>query len=228
MIALGLLLVAGPSPIALDGHFMMGARWADSRGEVPSFISGRASQKSTWFHLRGGFSNQRRSTFLGSNMGFEYALRFGITPSEVAQIKRVPLAADGQLAFALRTYSFERPFPGVLVGRLGVELGQGGGYWWSAGARFSPWLGARLMLGTENGGGLELEYGLHPRIYLKEPDALDIRRTEHRLAAFVTAKSWGLGVWFTEGRTRARLQDTLNFEAVRGWSLGVGLEWRPR
>ncbi len=228
MIAL-LLLIADPSPLAIDGHLMIGTDLMQESGELPGIARARTFERfAPGVHLRAGFCDSEPNTPLGTQLGFEFALSLGFTPGEADDVHDalpVGFAASGGLS--MRTFTFNVPFLGMVVPHLAIELGAGGGHWWSDTARFSVLGGVRVAIGTTGGLSVEGDYTLVPFVVTGAPGDLEVKPLEHRVAFSIGAGPIGLAVWLRFSRQRWRLPEDEAYSVTTGHAVGAGVEWRP-
>jgi hypothetical protein len=230
-VTLALLLIAAiePSPVAIDGHLMVGTSLLSEQGELPSFaLSPTFERLTTWVHVRGGIVDSQPNTQLGTELGFEFELRIGVTPNEAKDVHRsAPLALDASAGLAMRAFTFNVPFLGMIVPHLSLELGAGGGHWWSDTPRLAVIGGVRGAIGSSGGVSLEADYTLVPFVITGAPGELKTQHLEHRVAVGIGGGPLGLSVWLRFSRQRWKLPQDEDFSSTTGRALGVGLEWRP-
>jgi hypothetical protein len=177
--------------------------------------------------VRGGIVDSQPNTQLGTELGFEFEARVGVTPDESNEVNdTTPLGLDLSAGLAMRAFTFNEPFLGMLVPHLSLELGVGGGHWWSDTPRFAVIGGLRAAVGAA-GVGLEADYTLVPFVITGAPGELRTQHLEHRIAIGIGAGPIGLSVWLRFSRQRWKLPDDDEFSSTTGRALGVGIEWRP-
>jgi hypothetical protein len=230
-VSLALLLLAAlePSPVAIGSHLILGADLRQEVGELPSFAPAREFDRyAGWIHLRGGIVDSQPNTQLGTQLGFEFDVRVGFTPNEAEEVhESIPLGFIANAGLAMRAFTFNEPFLGMLVPHLSLEFGAGGGHWWSDTPRLSVIGGLRGAIGTTGGLSMEADYTVAPFVISGAPGDLTVKHVEHRVAIGIGAGSIGVAVWLRFSRQRWRLTEEDDFATTTGRSLGVGLEWRP-
>jgi hypothetical protein len=199
--------------------------------EIPVEIesAGEWSHISTWLQLTGGMTMDEPGTDLGSQLGLEWSLKLGVTPNQAPNYRDLaPLAFDGSLAMALRTFSWRRPYYGALIVLAGGELGAGGGHWWSDSARMTFFGGARLVAQSIDGASnIELTYILAPFEFSGRPELVaNSRRVEHRAGITFGRGLLGVGAWVYGVVQSVRLTGGESRISADGFGFGTTLELR--
>jgi hypothetical protein len=223
--ALLLFAALEPSPIAIDSQLMLGTALMQESGELPGLPD--FDRYTGWIHLRGGLVDSQPNTPLGTELGFEFDVRLGFTPEESKALHdTIPLAFSAAVGLAMRTFTFNVPFLGMIVPHVSAELGAGGAHWWSDTARLSVLGGVRVALGSDGGVSVEADYTLVPFVVSGSPGDLRVKHLEHRISASIGGGPVGLLAWFRLSRERWKLSGDAVDSTTTGRALGVGLEWR--
>lgn len=227
----GSALAYSPGTLSLERSVRLIYEVRRTTGEIPRELDPRGewSKISTWIQLTGGVTSRDPDTDVGSNFGVEWSLKVGVTPGQAPKYRNVaPLAFDGSVALAFRTYSWRKPFYGAIVVLGGGELGAGGGHWWSDTARATVFTGARFLAQERDGeAAMELTYILAPFVFSGNPQEIsNSRRVEHRVGLTFGNGLMGVGGWVHGVRQTVRLDGVDGRREADSFALGATVEMR--
>jgi hypothetical protein len=218
------------SPVALGQGVILGGGALEHGGRRPNLdgtTSALDGPTEIRFELRGGTSSGQADTVLGTQLGVEYGLLFGVAVGGDSHLNG-PIEVAARLGLALRSFTWTLPVPGMLAFFLDSELSGGGREWWSDGARVSLLPGGRLAFcgGARCLWHLELEYAIAPHVLGPSPDGLDVNRFEHRALATLGWGALGVGARFLISREQTRAPMSAVPVVTHEDAIGAVIEWR--